>query len=403
MKKLSVFLFAMVLVFFWSTSALAMPEYHITDLGLGTTTAINNQGQVVGDPGIGDLDWGNGGRAYGINDYGKVVGISASAPQHAFFWGEESGSIDLGTLVGSSGTSAALAINNSNQVIGYSYTESGYHAFLWDESNGLHDLGTLGGIYSRAHGINNFGKVVGSANDGDNTHAFVWDSLDGMKDLGTLSGGWSVAQDINDLMQIVGSSNNQAFYWDTESGMIPMGNFGGNSYSFSINNSGEAVGQAVNSVGESRAFIWDKENGMRDLNEFVNDDNWPILDYASAINDSGQIVGYSNFNGEAHAFLLTPIPEPTIDAILDFFDESVEDGTLEGRGRGWLAKLRLCLMRQLLVIAGEFIEHDRLNKARFLLQCAHKRCDGEPWPRDFVEGPATEELAEMIVDLMENL
>jgi len=47
-------------------------------------------------------------------------------------------------------------------------------------------------------------------------------------------------------------------------------------------------------------------------------------------------------------------------------------------------------MRELLVIAGEFIEHDRINAACFLLQRAHKRCDGEPWLRDFVEGPATE-------------
>ena len=92
-------------------------------------------------------------------------------------------------------------------------------------------------------------------------------------------------------------------------------------------------------------------------------------------------------------------PLVTIEDILTFFDESVDDGTLSGRGRGWLAKLRLCLMRQMLEIAGEFIEHDRINAACFMLQRAYLRTDGLPWPRDFVEGEATDKLADMIWDL----
>lgn len=99
---------------------------------------------------------------------------------------------------------------------------------------------------------------------------------------------------------------------------------------------------------------------------------------------------------------IEPAP-PTIDDILEFFDTSVENETLKGRGTGWFAELRLRLMRQLLVFAGESIERDRIKIAYFLLKRAHKRCDGEPWPPDFVEGEATEELAEMIVDLMERI
>jgi len=93
-----------------------------------------------------------------------------------------------------------------------------------------------------------------------------------------------------------------------------------------------------------------------------------------------------------------------IDIILAFFDQHVDDGDLYGRGRGWLAKLRLCIMREMLVIAGEFIERDMMKAACFTLQRAYKRCDGDRWPlRDFVVGDAVPELAEMIQALRTSL
>ena len=86
----------------------------------------------------------------------------------------------------------------------------------------------------------------------------------------------------------------------------------------------------------------------------------------------------------------------TIEDILEFFDESVEEGSLKGRGRGWLARLRLCFMREMLVMAGKFIEHDRTRAACFILGRAYERCDGEPRPSDFVVGEAVPVLADMI-------
>ena len=95
-------------------------------------------------------------------------------------------------------------------------------------------------------------------------------------------------------------------------------------------------------------------------------------------------------------------PEPTIDNILAFFDESVDLGTLYGRGTGWLANLRLRIMRKLIEINSEFIAQDRLNIACFVLQRVHELCDGELLPReDLVTGSATVELASMIEELMD--
>ncbi len=56
---------------------------------------------------------------------------------------------------------------------------------------------------------------------------------------------------------------------------------------------------------------------MIDLNDLIpSNSGWMLAD-AKAINDSGQIVGYGfDINGEQHAFLLTPIPEPSTLALL---------------------------------------------------------------------------------------
>ena len=88
-------------------------------------------------------------------------------------------------------------------------------------------------------------------------------------------------------------------------------------------------------------------------------------------------------------------PQPTSD-ILDFFDESVDEGslTLKICGRG---------MRLLLERVEGHIEKNNINWACFLLKYCYKRCDGLERPSDCVEGDATGELAEMIRDLAESL
>ena len=63
-------------------------------------------------------------QGYGINNLGHVVGNSTTAEAggnhvvHAFFY-DETGMHDIGHLGG--GVSYALAINDADQVVGYSY------------------------------------------------------------------------------------------------------------------------------------------------------------------------------------------------------------------------------------------------------------------------------------------
>ena len=92
-----------------------------------------------------------------------------------------------------------------------------------------------------------------------------------------------------------------------------------------------------------------------------------------------------------------------IEAILNFFDESVGEGTLEGNGPGNSAEHRLNALRNMLLEAGRLIDEGDYNGACVQLNDAYKHCDGQDNPPDFVTGDAQAELANQILDLMEAL
>ena len=96
-------------------------------------------------------------------------------------------------------------------------------------------------------------------------------------------------------------------------------------------------------------------------------------------------------------------PSEQIQATLDFFDASVDDGTLVGDGPGNSAENRLNALRNMIETAGDLIEDGLLDDACQQLQDAYKKTDGEPRPPDFVTGEATSVLAILIQDLMTSI
>src|SRR5690349_16640749 len=92
--------------------------------------------------------------ARAVNDQGVVVGSASVGPEVAFIWSIKKGMKSLGSLGG--GSSEAMAINNSGQVVGWSLTSDGsMHPFQWISGSGMQDLGTLGVAGALANGINN--------------------------------------------------------------------------------------------------------------------------------------------------------------------------------------------------------------------------------------------------------
>jgi probable HAF family extracellular repeat protein len=178
-------------------------------------------------------------RATSINEAGQIVGTSETADGaiHPFLW-EDGEMTDLGTIPGFGG-GRAIRNNDDGWVVGFAVDPlpdglatpaAGVllerHAWLYPDGD-LIDLGTLGGTNSAALALNNYGQVVGysevavdvtpgveaSPAAGEEspppTHAFIWQ--DGvMTDLNDLTSGGELvieaAFTVNDAGQIAGGA-----------------------------------------------------------------------------------------------------------------------------------------------------------------------------------------------------
>ena len=121
--------------------------------------------------------------------------------------------------------------------------------------------------------------------------------------------------------------------------------------------------------------------------------------------DDGDPLVYHDVFEWSNEVLFTVVPESEekIVETLEFFDDSVADETLVGEGSGALAEYRLNAFRNMLESASSLISRRFYGAARQQLGSAYRRCDGQPYPADLVTGEATEELAGMILDVVNSL
>lgn len=204
----------------------------------------------------------------------------------------------------------AWDINNSNQIVGYSYLADNttYHAALWSDGN-VQDLGTLGGGNSVAIAINDYGQISGSSQSAKNSanNAVLWNN-NSIQNLGTFGGDHAYAKDINNNGQVAVYSlfNRNAFgstYFgygylydsatDTQQVLSPNTQ----SQVKAINNTGQVVGMAYNSEMFLTATSW--QNGA--VTYLPTYDRSGHFSVAMDINDNGQIVGESWDNNGVYA------------------------------------------------------------------------------------------------------
>jgi probable HAF family extracellular repeat protein len=349
-------------------SAGAEPQYAVTDLGtLGGSTskayAINNEGQVVGTASVGGDNQhafiydSNGGMkdlgtfqddvsscAYAINGTGLIVGYSQSSgtAQSAVSWAWNSGTNAWGTatsLLAPQGTinSRAYGVNDSGTVVGWAQISSGTastitalgggcpigHAVVFG-ARGSDLFGALSGD-SCAYGINNSGNTVGRYQPlGSNIeNAFLLEGSTLINPtLGTVAGLKSCARAINDANDVVGYSQidsgaTHAFLYTHDGTITDLKTLGGlESRAYALNSDDDVVGWSDTSEGKVHAFLYEDKQ-MLDLNSLVvSNPDGLVLEEARGINDGGYIVGWGEVDGNTHAFLLTPVPEPSTFALI---------------------------------------------------------------------------------------
>ena len=279
---------------------------------------------------------------------------ASAQKQHAFIWNSGTGLTDLGTLGGNN--SYALGINDSGQVVGYSYLADNvtYHSFIWTMAGGMVDVGsTPDGFYSqgtainaagditgatvlgngrqvpfyRAHdgtsaslpevrvdqrnygfGINDSGQVTGQRYDtGDIVHALFWQPLTGrLRYVPPLAGAvHTVGTGINNLGHITGTSSIasssgifHAMYWSSKRGTLDIGSVPGEIYTAgeSINESDEIAGFGGDAM---EAFYWSPSTHLILLQTLGG-----TRSAAFSINDGSAMAGFSSLAaGAIHAAL----------------------------------------------------------------------------------------------------
>ncbi|MBI4529238.1 MAG: hypothetical protein HY695_36025 [Deltaproteobacteria bacterium] len=96
-------------------------------------------------------------------------------------------------------------------------------------------------------------------------------------------------------------------------------------------------------------------------------------------------------------------PGELMATVIAFFDESVSGGSIAGSGPGNSAAGRLKAFGNMLKASSDLIEAGAYDLACTQLQDALNRTDGGTPPPDFVTGDSADELAAMIMEVMDAL
>jgi probable HAF family extracellular repeat protein len=277
---------------------------------------------------------------------------TASGATHAFAQGFN-GLIDLGTFGGRDSVAFTFA---AGRVAGQAQIASGQQrAFVYDlHTHTMTNLGTLGGTWSAAYGVH-YESVVGASRIAGDARVRAFRYQGGTMsalpvDLGGDSAakgtngadivgyscvagntscraflfsagtatyfgsttGKTVANDINSNSEIVGSftvgtSTAMHAFQYANGTMTDLGTLGGtSSEALGMNELGDVVGTSRNSAGAARAFVVWHDGVMTNLNSLIPSGSGWVLETATGISDSRQIVGTGVFNGVRRAYLLTP-------------------------------------------------------------------------------------------------
>ncbi len=207
---------------------------------------------------------------------------------------------NLGTLA-PLGNSTAAAINDSGLVTGTmsNGVDRTREVFLGTSQDDLRLLGTLGGPLSVAQGLNNRGDVAGWSLNADNVQRPALYSGGRWHDLAAPFGSSArgVANAVNASGQVTGQIGGQAFIYS--GGLSRELRVGNASEGLGINDRGVVVGGAV-MPGDvvRRPFMY--ENGVTTLLPSLGG----TFGQAHAVNNAGQVVGYSyTAQGELLPFL----------------------------------------------------------------------------------------------------
>ena len=258
-----------------------------------------------------------------LNDRGDVAGtyLNAEFKSRPFLY-RNGRVIDLAASLGAREGSAA-SVNRSGQVVG---TADG-KAFLYD---GVHSryLNLATDSPSSAFDISDHGVIVGAIRNDFWADAFVYREgktellprVGDTPDYPVINSATRINNAGSIVVQVEDPNTYLSYSLIYENGAYLPGR---PPHTFDLNDRGWAVGSRevfddVAGDWGSLAVVY-RDGERHDLQDLVtgNGPHWQMLFSGNAINEKGQIVGMGRLmDGSVHAFLATPVPEPSIQALL---------------------------------------------------------------------------------------
>ncbi len=345
LKGLSCWFFVAVLVCpIW-----AVEEYEVVDLGEGfRPAALNDSGVVVllretqenvhtSELYVWDGQQSNFlfetadflGRSR-INNNGHIISFFhrfSNEPFVSYYW--KDGNLETTT------SGSFYDINDNDQIVYMNEIvgETLEMSYLRETSGNLIDLGNQESRFIHGLSINDTGQIAGATSnfgDGSDFEGFIWDRNDGFTELTPLTGdNFSVGVEINNSGQVVGWSSidhdspyldKHLVLWDQSGNVVDMGGellFEGTSVF--MNDSAQIAGTfKLEGDDGFNSYLWEEETGFVLVQDLLEDGSSWQVSRLWGINDQGQMIATAIFEGEYHAVLLTPVPEPGTLLLLSF-------------------------------------------------------------------------------------
>jgi len=194
------------------------------------------------------------------------------------------------------------AMNNAGQIAGFVNTSDGNSRAVLYSGGVLQDLGTQRGAFSYANAINEAGAIAGTVVVDGVAHGFRYQDGN-LLDLGANTSG----SGINARGDVVGgiSTDTGTFGYVYRDGIVtPLPNLGTGVQGFAvdINDNGAIAGSSTTDLVSSpppfHPYLY-QGGDLRDLGDLDGRE----INIATAINNAGQIAGYSESQTDARAFL----------------------------------------------------------------------------------------------------
>lgn len=257
-----------------------------------------------------------------INDTGLGVGFAARGDEEGPAMWRDGEVTFLPMPETSTGHRLATDVNDLGDVVGFVFEgEQGSEtarALLWRDGR-VQDLGSFGARFAMATQVNRRGQVLVSAQGPDDTmKALVW--KDGVvADIGG-DATRTIAIGINDGGQVAGTMRTVAggivaFLWkDGELDLLPPLHDHTSSYAHVLTEAGVVIGESWKD-NETKIVRWQDGAATDITDSILGLEQWDWVQLTD-VNVHGWMAGHGLKGGMPQAFVLVPIPEPSLLSVM---------------------------------------------------------------------------------------